>query len=152
MNISVKPIEVILPRLDNKKSYREGWRADCPARQHKSRNTLWISERDDGSIGMHCFAGCEPLEVLHAIGLELRDLFPKSMEDRSPRERNERRQFGRIAKYEAARSSLERAARIIWVAGLQLRAGESLNSIDEQQLDSAIETIETAGKVLNGDS
>jgi hypothetical protein len=35
---------------------------------------------DDGTILLHCFAGCDVAEVVGSVGLDLSDLFPHSIE------------------------------------------------------------------------
>lgn len=144
------PCNVILGRLQNKRKYQDGWRADCPVREHKSDQTVWVSERDDGSVGLHCFAGCTPLNVVHSLGLEMKDLFPRPVGDLSPSERRVRRQWGKISKYAAALSSLEFAARIIWLAGCDVRDGAQLTDSDLVHLGQAIESVENARSVFNG--
>lgn len=60
--------EIIIAALDAK---RQGKRyiAKCPAHEDRSPS-LMISERDDGSTGIHCFAGCQPDDILAAVGLD----------------------------------------------------------------------------------
>ena len=50
--------------------------ARCPAHDDRSPS-LSISERDDGKVLIHCFAGCAPEDVLSAIGLTFSDLMPE---------------------------------------------------------------------------
>jgi hypothetical protein len=53
----------------------DGFVTCCPA--HDDNNpSLKISERGDGTVGIHCFAGCCPEDVLASVGLTLADLFP----------------------------------------------------------------------------
>lgn len=64
-------------RVPGAKLYGRGWRAPCPS--HRSRSlTLSISPSRDGGALVNCHAGCEPGDVVAAIGLEMRDLFAKS--------------------------------------------------------------------------
>jgi hypothetical protein len=63
--------------LDRLESVRETgssrWLARCPAHDDKHPS---LSIRDVGDrLLIHCFTGCEPIDVVHAAGLELRDLF-----------------------------------------------------------------------------
>lgn len=143
------PFNVILSRLENKRHYQDGWRADCPAVEHKSHQTVYVSERDDGSVGLHCFAGCTALDIVHSIGLELKDLFPKPVGQLSPSERKARQEWGKVSKFAAALTSLEFSARVIWLAGCHLRNGEILDETDECQLNQAIETVEEARRILH---
>lgn len=66
-------LEDLLSRLERVKSNGDSYVARCPA--HHDRNpSLQVSERDDGSLGVHCHAGCDPSDVMEALGLSLRDL------------------------------------------------------------------------------
>ena len=69
-------LEKVLERLD-KVSPRScnKWAACCPAHLDKEPS-LSISEGSDGRVLIHCWAGCETRDVVAAIGLEMRDLFP----------------------------------------------------------------------------
>ncbi len=53
------------------------WLACCPSHDDKSPS-LAIKLSDDEKVLIHCFAGCEPREILSAIGLTMSDLFPDS--------------------------------------------------------------------------
>lgn len=71
------PLELVLGKLDrvHRKTDGEGWTARCPA--HEDRNpSLTIAEGDDGRVLVTCWAGCTADQVVHALGLELADLFP----------------------------------------------------------------------------
>jgi putative DNA primase/helicase len=62
-----------ITRLDGVRKNGSGWQARCPA--HVDRNpSLSISERE-GRILVNCHAGCEPLSIVSAMGLAMRDLF-----------------------------------------------------------------------------
>ena len=52
------------------------WIAKCPAHDDRSPS-LAVSECDDGRVLVHCFAGCEPEDVLKAIGLTFSDVMPE---------------------------------------------------------------------------
>ena len=67
----------LLQRLDRIKETGHGkFIACCPAHDDRSPS-LSISERDDGKVLIHCFAGCETEDVLSAIGLTFSDLMPE---------------------------------------------------------------------------
>jgi hypothetical protein len=53
------------------------WLACCPSHDDKSPS-LAIKLGDDEKVLIHCFAGCEPREILSAIGLTMSDLFKDS--------------------------------------------------------------------------
>jgi hypothetical protein len=70
------PIDQLLARLTKPREVSPGrWRCRCPAHEGKSE-ALSITEGDEGRVLVHCFAGCEVEAVVHALGLELHDLFP----------------------------------------------------------------------------
>jgi hypothetical protein len=69
------PIENLLSRLSGVMKSGNRWSARCPA--HEDRNaSLSISQTGDGAALLKCHAGCDTSEILVAIGLGLRDLFP----------------------------------------------------------------------------
>jgi hypothetical protein len=58
------------------------WRAVCPAHESRHRTqTLAIHEAADGTVLLKCFASCSAADVVGAIGLQMRDLFPHSTSD-----------------------------------------------------------------------
>lgn len=66
------------PKLDKVKRTGKGtWTACCPAHADKGPS-LSIRETDDGRVLLHDFgAGCSAVDILAAVGLELRDLYPE---------------------------------------------------------------------------
>jgi hypothetical protein len=69
----------LLDRLDRLKQTAPAcWLARCPAHEDHSPS-LSIRALDDGRLLLHCFAGCGTDEVLAALGLQLRDLYPKRL-------------------------------------------------------------------------
>jgi hypothetical protein len=71
------PSERFLLRLPGK--YRRvgdaRWMCQCPAHDDKNPS-LSLALSADGKLLMHCFAGCETPDILAAVGLEWRDLWP----------------------------------------------------------------------------
>ncbi|WP_065758846.1 virulence-associated protein E [Pseudomonas defluvii] len=69
-------LDKVLNRLDKVKSAGANkWKACCPAHDDKNPS-LAISETSEGVVLLKCWAGCTTNEIVSAIGLELRDLFP----------------------------------------------------------------------------
>lgn len=58
--------------------------AKCPAHADKSPS-LTVKVEADGTVLMHCFAGCTALQVVNAVGLTLGDLFPEKLDTPSRR-------------------------------------------------------------------
>lgn len=65
------------------------WIARCPA--HDDRAPSLSIREVDGRTLIHCFSGCEPLDIVHALGLQLSDLFIDSppVDHRRPRTRSQ---------------------------------------------------------------
>lgn len=59
------------------KSSRKGFTARCPAHNDKSPS-LSITGSNDGKILLHCFAGCPVEEICNFLGIEIKNLFPKT--------------------------------------------------------------------------
>lgn len=77
-------IDRLLNSLRKVKTTGRGqWVACCPAHDDKSPS-LSIREVEDGRILIHCFAGCSPLEVLGAVGMDFHDVMPESLGDHKP--------------------------------------------------------------------
>ncbi|MBS3919087.1 MAG: hypothetical protein KG012_09370 [Deltaproteobacteria bacterium] len=53
--------------------------AICPAHDD-GQASLSISQGDDGRVLLKCFAGCAAQDVMEALGLEMKDLFPPKEE------------------------------------------------------------------------
>ena len=72
-----EPIDRVLSALGNYKAAgKRKWKAPCPA--HEDRNpSLSIFLDDAGAVGLKCHAGCTTQDVLAALRLEKRDLFPR---------------------------------------------------------------------------
>ena len=105
------------------------WLACCPGHDDSSPS-LSIRETSDGTLLVHCFAGCHTGTILKAIGLDLRDLFPRAVKDRVPPRH-------RGAHYHAAREALrvlQRDALLVAIAAGDLAAGRVLDGHDIQTL------------------
>lgn len=77
-------VDNLLSRLKKVKATgKDQWVACCPAHDDK-RPSLAIRETHDGLILLHCFAGCDPLSVLQAVGLEFEDVMPEKLGEHRP--------------------------------------------------------------------
>ena len=64
----------ILQRLRGVRGSRGQWTAQCPAHDD-ARNSLSVSEGQDGRILLKCHAGCCVEDIAGALGLSVKDLF-----------------------------------------------------------------------------
>lgn len=120
----------LLERLDGVKEGASGkWRAKCPAHD-SSGLSLAIGEGDNGGILLHCFAGCDAVDVVSAIGLSLSDLFPDSDPARKP-----------IKDYRGVVFGLYPSLCTILAASDHLANGQPLREEDRVLLDNAISTL-----------
>jgi hypothetical protein len=70
-------VENLIERLDAKRS-GGGWKAKCPS--HEDRiPSLSIDEGREGCVLLKCHAGCSIDDIVNALGLTKRDLFPESL-------------------------------------------------------------------------
>lgn len=145
----LSPLDMLLSRLEGVKPYSKGWRARCPAHGSERNQALAIAGGDDGRVLLHCFAGCEPLAIVHAIDLELQSLFPQRITaNLSPAQRRDLRQTAKQSQWYAALSVLDLEAKIVQIAGTQIRSGIPLDDNDNALLNQAIDRIESARLVL----
>jgi hypothetical protein len=92
------PIDLVLPRLAGvvKEKRPNQWMALCPNHADKTPS-LSVGVAADGRILLHCFAGCRTTEVVAAIGLALRHLFPFRARRNSAPESVERLTLAQLA-------------------------------------------------------
>ena len=75
------PVSRVLDLLENVEGSSSGWTARCPAHPDQSPS-LSIAEADDGRVLLFCHAGCPTSEILCALKLKWRHLFPGNGRDR----------------------------------------------------------------------
>jgi hypothetical protein len=80
IEISRDPLVTVWQALDLNQCQPHGelhdFRGRCPAHNGDNREALHVVEGAYGRCLVHCFVGCETDAVVHALGLEWRDLFP----------------------------------------------------------------------------
>ena len=78
-----RPIEEVLDRLKNVRKDGDGWRASCPVPGHGrgrgDQDPSFAVKETNGRVLINCFAGCEPEEIVGALGLSMADLFDKPL-------------------------------------------------------------------------
>jgi len=72
-----RPVDRVLSQFAHNGVRRTqgGWEAHCPAHEDR-RESLSVSEGTDGRVLLHCHAGCTVDQIVAALGLSLKDLFP----------------------------------------------------------------------------
>jgi putative DNA primase/helicase len=88
------PIELVLSKLEKVRKQGKGFIAQCPAHDD-GKQSLGVTEADDGRVLLKCYAGCETALVCRAMGIEFKDIFP----DRKQAEKKQgRKSKGRIVR------------------------------------------------------
>src|SRR5919199_599281 len=77
---NVRPVELVLDRLEGVRPNGDGYVARCPCSEHgKGRGdrnpSLSVKEGKDGRALIKCFAGCESENVVSALGIKMSELF-----------------------------------------------------------------------------
>src|SRR5829696_5239855 len=66
--------EDVLDKLEVASRYGEKALCFCPA--HDDRNSPSLSlNAENGKLLLHCFAGCQPEDIVSEMGVEMKDLF-----------------------------------------------------------------------------
>lgn len=76
------PLNDVLRRLDHRglKKAGAGWAAQCPGHDDEHAS-LTIGKGEDGRVLLHCHAGCNPEDIVSALGMRMGDLFPAAAVD-----------------------------------------------------------------------
>lgn len=77
---SVRPIHLILNKLERVRKCGRGWVARCPAHDDHSPS-LSLSEGVDNAVLIHCFAGCLPERIAEALDLPWSAFFSQDSVD-----------------------------------------------------------------------
>lgn len=130
------PIDKVLDRIEKPRQRQPGqYSARCPAHADKGPS-LSIRETQEGAVLLHCFAGCTPIEIVNAMALELRDLFPP----REPPANAPKRTARLIAPMQALELLHDEAQRIGIYAG-NVANGVTLTDDERRRL------LQAAGRV-----
>lgn len=131
---TIDPAQQLLSRLEGVVATGKGWRARCPSHGGRSAS-LAIAQGDNGTLLVHCFAGCQVHEVLSAVGLQVGDLFVrKDLPSMSPAERSQLRQAAMLPRWRAALEVLVHEAGVLLAAADQLAEGTAFDQADLDRL------------------
>jgi hypothetical protein len=133
-------IDKLITRLDGVKRTGQGrYIAKCPAHADKFPS-LTVTEKE-GRVLFHCFAGCEPENVLGSVGLTFVDLYPeKPIYNKSSRS-------AQFNPYDVLKC-LVRESGIITLAAAQVSIGHSLTTADAERVALAHERLREAAKLM----
>lgn len=124
---AIDPAQRLLDRLEGVIKTGRGWRARCPA-HHGKTASLAIAQGDNGTLLVHCFAGCDVYDVLSAVGLQVSGLFVKrDLRSMSPAERSRLRQAAMLPRWCAALEVLSHEAAVLLIAADKLGEGFELD-------------------------
>lgn len=133
-------IDALLSRLEKVRKAGDGFVACCPAHQDKSPS-MSVTERN-GRVLIHCFAGCEPQDIIEAVGLKWTDLFSDPM-DSSKQAMSNYTQW-KMEKGAKDFDPLERDKAVLIYAQAVWKAGRDLGIEDAARVQLAIERLEAA--------
>lgn len=137
--------EQLLARVDGvRQTGPDQWIARCPAHDDCSPS---LSIRNAGDrILIHCFAGCEPGEIMAVLGLTLADLFEKPAgHNCKPLSRYQR---ARREQALDALQALEHEINLVWIFAEQMQTGFALDLADRERLLLAMGRIKTALRMV----
>ncbi|MBD8873846.1 DNA primase [Rhodanobacter sp. DHB23] len=146
---NLDPVSLLLGRLEGVIKTGNGWRARCPAHGSKSAS-LSIAQGDNGTLLLHCFAGCEVHDVLAAVGLEVGDLFVRrDFKTMTPVERSQFLQAALLPKWRAALDVLIHEANVLQIAASRMGDGFALDDEELHRLRISALNIFDAKEVLH---
>lgn len=133
----------LLERLEGvRKIGAEKWIARCPSHEDHSPS-LAIRECNDGTTLIHCFALCSATEVLAALGLELRDLFPARLEHGI---KPKRRPFDPMDVLRCIAHEVQIVACLV----ADILNGKEIAIIDYERVQLAAERLHSAVEIAHG--
>lgn len=133
---SASPIDAVLSRLEKVRQRQAGqYSARCPAHADKGPS-LSVRETQEGSVLLHCFAGCSVHEITDAMGLDMSDLFlPQQRTGREPK---------RLARVIAPSQALEVLAAevmFVFVVASDMRHDKAVTPETFERLKQAVARI-----------
>jgi hypothetical protein len=129
-------VYALLNRLESVRPSGDGrWYARCSAHEDRSPS---LSIRDTGErVLLHCFGGCEPDDVLSAVGLSWRDLHA----DRWDAARFAQSPNKALRRRLADLDPLEVERAVLRIAAADIRSGRVLSIEDQARVEVARERV-----------
>ncbi len=134
--MTAAPIDNVLPLLRKVRQRQPGqWSARCPAHDDAGPS-LSVREGADGSVLLHCFAGCAVGAVVDALGLEMSGLFPpRQLSGREPKRQP------RLLSAAQALELLSGEAYLVAVCAGNVLHGVALTQADLDRLTQSVRRI-----------
>ena len=132
-------LNTVLSRLEKvRRIGNDRYKAICPA--HDDRSPSLAIKDDDGRLLLHCFGGCETLDVLGAIGLDFADIMPDKAEGSFKKDKKPfyAMDILNIIKFEAM---------LVYIYASDMAQGLTLSSADIERLLLAASRINHAYEV-----
>lgn len=139
-------VEKILNKLNKvKRTSNNTWLACCPAHDDKTPS-LSIKDTGEGKLMLRCFAGCETIDVLGAIGLDWEDVMPP----KQPLEKIETVKSQKHTLYATdALRVLKIESQIIVMAAFDIQKGRQIKEAEMARITLAMERIKTVTEAAN---
>ncbi len=129
-----------LSRLEGLRDHGHGqFVAKCPSHVDRSPS-LSVKVEPDGTVLLHCFAGCTPLEVVNSVGMTLADLFPEPFEAASRKP---------VWNYRALLETLGHEALVVIGAATQILDGYTLSLEELEEIKQARLKVAGVLEVIN---
>ena len=77
--VIISPFELILSKFNKKHKAGDGFNVPCPT-HHDEKASLHVSEAPSKAALLYCHAGCRTEDIVAALGLEMKDLFPSKQD------------------------------------------------------------------------
>lgn len=127
-----------------KRTGQESYIACCPA--HADKNpSMTITEKDDGRVLLHCFAGCSVEEILGSVGMTFDDLFPERLPDPYAPNKSERIPFNPRDVLAAVSTESLIAA----LAASDVARGVPLSEENRKRLLDAVSRLQSAAEMCH---
>lgn len=139
-------VEKILNKLNKvKRTSNNSWLACCPAHDDRTPS-LSIRDTGEGKLMLRCFAGCETIDVLGAIGLDWEDVMPP----KKPLEKIEMVKSQKHTLYATdALKVLKIESQIIVMAAFDIQKGRTIKEAEMARITLAMERIKTVTEAAN---
>jgi hypothetical protein len=139
---AISPADKLLDRLTGVKQIKpDRWLARCPAHDDRAPS-LVITETSDGTLLIRCWAGCSAADIVAAVGLDLKDLFPARFDGHAYRK-------AKAPRYSAREitQTVMTEAMVLTLGYRAVQRGESLPLWDLARLELAVQTIQNCLEV-----